>query len=592
MISPSSHSARSLAGLAFGVGAFAAILLLLGDIPAAIAADQPSGFATGDWPFRPLERPAVPAVRDSSWLVNPIDAFVLAKLEKKGIKPSRAADKLVLLRRVTYDLTGLPPTPEEQAAFLADTAADAYAKVVDRLLASPRYGERWAEHWLDVVRYADTDGFKNDWLRPDAHKYRDYVIQALNADMPYDRFIREQLAGDELEPGNPQALIATGLNRLYPDELNASDLVARRQEYLNDLTDVTGATFLGLTLGCARCHDHKFDPITQADYYRFQAIFAPMLPRDDLVAATPAEQRQYQQREAAWEHATKTVRAEIDTLTATARDSIIRDAIAPLDARTQQAWSTPPEHRSPLDKQLVVQAEKWVNFKLQKLANHLSDADSKRYTQLQGKLSELDALKPLPLPTAMAVVNVGSKAPRTFRLGGGDLHQPREEVHPGFPVFLGLSEAEIPHVLPSNTTGRRAALAEWLCRPDHPLTARVMMNRLWSHHFGEGIVGTPNDFGTMGDSPTHPELLDWLAAEFVARGWSMKAMHRLMVMSATYRQTSFYDPQNPDQAKAHGIDSGDHFLWRARHAIGRRSDSRCDAASGRRFEFANVRPER
>ena len=212
---------------------------------------QPVGFTQGDWPFQPLKKPAIPAVKRTDWVKNPIDAFVLARLEAKGLQPSPRAEKLPLLRAVTYDLIGLPPTPEEQQAFVADDSPDAYEKVVDRLLASPRYGERWAEHWFDVVRFAETDGFKNDGLRPNAYKYRDYVIAALNDDLPYDRFIRQQIAGDELEPNNPQALIATGLNRLYPDELNASDLRQRRQEMLDDVTDVTASTFFGITLGCA-----------------------------------------------------------------------------------------------------------------------------------------------------------------------------------------------------------------------------------------------------------------------------------------------------------------------------------------------------
>src|SRR4051812_12478929 len=234
--------------------------------------------------FRPPQRPAVPAVRDAAWVRNPVDAFVLAKLEAKGLTPNRPADKLRLLRRVTLDLTGLPPTAAEQEAFLADDSPDAYAKVVDRLLASPRYGERWAQHWLDLVRYAETDGFKADDLRPEAYRYRDYVIRALNADLPYDRFVKQQLAGDELEPNNLEAIIATGFNRLWPDEYNAANLEQRRQEILDDMTDTTGFVFLGLTIGCARCHDHKYDPTLQKDYFRLQAFFTGFRPRDDVPA--------------------------------------------------------------------------------------------------------------------------------------------------------------------------------------------------------------------------------------------------------------------------------------------------------------------
>src|SRR4051794_17641489 len=229
--------------------------------------------------FRPPTRPPVPAVRDVAWVRNPLDAFVLARLEARGLRPSPPADRLRLLRRVTVDLAGLPPSLAEQDAFLADQSPDAYRRVVERLLASPRYGERWAQHWLDLVRYAESDGFKADDLRPEAHRYRDGVIGALNRDLPYDRFVARQLAGDQLEPDDPEALVATGFLRLWPDENNAANLEQRRQEILDDVTDVTGLVFLGLTFGCARCHDHKFDPIEQADYFRLQGFFAPLQPR-------------------------------------------------------------------------------------------------------------------------------------------------------------------------------------------------------------------------------------------------------------------------------------------------------------------------
>jgi hypothetical protein len=275
-----------------------------------VAATKPES----KWAFTAPRKAPVPEVTNKTWVKNPIDAFILAKLEGKGLTPSGAADKLTLLRRVTFDLTGLPPSLQEQDAFLADSSADAYSKVVDRLLASPRYGERWAQHWLDLVRYAETDGFKADDLRPNAFRYRDYVIKALNDDLPYDRFIRQQLAGDELEPDNPEALIATGFNRLWPDEYNSATLEQRRQEILDDETDVTAAVFLGLTFGCARCHDHKFDPISQRDYFRLQAFFAPMQPRDDLIAADAGRKKDYEQRLKAWEAATKDIRAEMEAL--------------------------------------------------------------------------------------------------------------------------------------------------------------------------------------------------------------------------------------------------------------------------------------
>src|SRR5262245_42022179 len=269
-------------------------LLLLG-IAVGRAAEKPAAPSRGNWAYTSPQRPPLPNVRDSAWVANPVDAFMLAKLEAQKLRRSPRAHKLTLLRSVTCDLIGLPPTVEEQEAFLADRSVDAYRKIIDRLLQSPRYGERMAQPWLDLVRYAESDGFKADDLRPEAHRYRDYVIQAFNADLPYDRFIRQQLAGDELEPSNPQALIATGFNRLWPDEYNAANLEQRRQEILDDVTEVTSLVYLGLTLGCARCHDHKFDPLLQTDFFRLQAFFAGLQPRDDLpfggagVSAVPAQ---------------------------------------------------------------------------------------------------------------------------------------------------------------------------------------------------------------------------------------------------------------------------------------------------------------
>ncbi len=304
---------------------------------------EPPLFNAGDWPFCPPERPAIPAVACADWVANPIDAFILYKLEAKGLGPSAPADKPSLLRRVTFDLVGLPPTPDELDAFLADDGAGAYERVVDRLLDSPRYGERWAQHWLDVVRYAETDGFKADEFRPAAHKYRDYVIRAFNADLPYDRFVSQQLAGDELEPDNPEAIIATGLNRLYPDESNAADVRQRRQEIHDNLTDTTSLAFLGLTVGCAQCHDHKFDPITQVDYFRLQAFFATLLPRDDLPAATRDQLRRYAEQRTAWEQATESIRAEMDALVEPKRAAAFRGALVKFEPDIRAAIETPAD---------------------------------------------------------------------------------------------------------------------------------------------------------------------------------------------------------------------------------------------------------
>ncbi|HEV3138625.1 MAG TPA: DUF1549 and DUF1553 domain-containing protein, partial [Pirellulales bacterium] len=509
-------------------------------------------------------RPAVPAVGNPAWVVNPIDAFVLHALEEKGLQPNVAADKLTLLRRVTFDLTGLAPTPQEQAMFVADQGGDAYEKLVDRLLDSPRYGERWAQHWLDVVRYAETDGFKEDAFRPNAHAYRDYVIRAFNADLPYDRFIRQQLAGDELEPDNPAALVATGLNRLYPDESNAANVRQRLQEIHDDLTETLGLAFLGLTIGCAQCHDHKYDPISQVDYYRLQAFFAPMLPRDDVPLATREQQQRYAEQLAAWEQATKPTRDAMEAIVAPKRDAAMKEALLKFEPDIRRAVETPDENRSAMDKRMATQAMKYVDPMLRSITDKLKGDDKKQFEELRKQLAEFDGQKPAPLPTAMAVSDGAVQAPPTFRLAVGNYRKPLEEVQPGFPTFLGSSEPQITLPGAVSSSGRRSALAEWLCRSDHPLTSRVIVNRLWQHHFGRGIVGTPNDFGAMGEPASHPELLDWLAVEFVDRGWSLKAMHRLMVNSAAYRQGSSVDFDNPLHARALEFDGANKLLWRAR----------------------------
>ena len=519
-------------------------------------------FKHGDWPFKPPTRPAVPNVADASWVKNPIDAFILARLEDQGLRPSASADKRALLRRITFDLTGLPPTFEEIGEFLADDSPDAYEKVVERLLASPRYGERWAQHWLDVVRYAETDGFKQDAVRPNAYRYRDYVIRALNDDLPFDRFIRQQLAGDELEPNNPDALIATGLNRLYPDEYNAANIKQRRQEILDEITDVTGQTFLGLTMGCAQCHDHKFDEILQTDYFGLQAFFTPMLPRDDVVIASAEEQREFAEKQAAWEDATREIRNKIDAILKPHVEKAFRDAIEKYEQDIQAILLMKPEERSEQQKQWAVQAEKLLVGKTDEAIKKLKGNEKDRYEDLKKQLAEFEPLKPKPLPTAMAITDAGPQSPPTYRLATGNFTKPQEKVAPGFPSFLGASDPAIqPSPSAPESTGRRSALARWLTRPDHPLTARVMMNRVWQHHFGEGIVGTSNDFGAMGDEPTHPELLDWLAVEFVERGWSLKAIHRLIVTSAAYRQASIVDLDSPEHQKALESDPQNDLLW-------------------------------
>ncbi len=534
---------------------------------ALLAAEEAPSAGHGDWPFHPPVRPLVPKVKDPAECVNAVDAFVLTKLQSHGLSHNSRADKRTLLRRVTFDLIGLPPTREEQEAFLADHAPDAYLKVVDRLLASPHYGERWAQHWLDVVRYAETEGFKADNLRPNAYRYRDYVIQSLSADRPYDEFIRQQLAGDEMEPGNPDALIATGLNRLFPDEDNAANLFQRREEILNDITETNSLVFLGLTMGCAQCHDHKFDEIPQTDYYRLRAFFAPMVEEDDAPLVPEAQRQASKQQYAAWDKATAEIRAEMDALLAEERSRSDRYNLEKFRPDIQECYLTPAEKRTPLQEQIARMVEKQLGWRMDKSAavKKLSEADQKQYADLEKRLAQFDSLKPEPLPVAMAVSDVGRAAPPSFLLASGDWRKPQQEIKPGFPTLLGTTIVPVAFTQPATaTTGRRAALAQWLAQPDHPLTARVMVNRLWQHHFGQGIVATPSDFGAMGEPPTHADLLDWLAVDLVRNGWSLKHIHRLMVTSATYCQSSGTDPADPQHAKALAADSDNQWLWHAR----------------------------
>jgi hypothetical protein len=539
----------------------ALIVLLLGCLQA--ESSPAAGAKAPPWPLVRLTQAAVPPVHDRTWCRNPVDAFVLARLEKEGLRPNPPADRLTLLRRLTFDLTGLAPTAAERSAFLADNTSDAYERLVDRLLASPRFGERWAQHWLDVVRYAETDGFKTDRLRPEAYRYRDYIIRAFNEDLPYDRFLAQQLAGDELEPGNPQAQVATGFYRLAAQDANASDYRRVRQDLLDDVTDVVGFAFLGLTVGCARCHDHKFDPLTQKDYYSLQAFFAGLVPCEVPLAAAD-EQARHERQIAQWEEATRSLRAQIDTLLEPARKQVFEEVVVVFDPDTQGALRTPAGNRTPLQRQLAALAGKQLERRYARLSRRLSPSDQSDYEKCVRKLADHDSRKPRALAVAAASTDVGPESPPVYRLAGGNLLRRHEQVWPAFPACLDHAAPKInPPSGRPESSGRRSALARWLCRPDHPMTARVIANRLWQHHLGHGIVGSPNDFGFMGEGATHPELLDFLAAELVANGWSLKALHRVIVTSATYRQAS-QPERNPAEAAPLLADPDNKLLWHAR----------------------------
>jgi len=507
------------------------------------AADLPN-----DWAFQKPTRPAVPAKAK-----HPVDAFLLAKLDAAKLTYAALADKRTLLRRVTFDLTGLPPTPEEVAAFLKDDSPDAYVKVVNRLLASPRFGERAALFWLDVVRFAESDGYKSDDFRPSAWRYRDYVIQSFNADKPYDRFVQEQLAGDELFPTDTAALVATGFLRHAPYEYNAVNIEQKRQDYLNDITDTTGATFLGLTLGCAKCHDHKTDPVTQHDYYRMQAFFAGYWPTEKLLG-TPEQVAAAERKRQEWEAKTADLRKQLDELEQSAREKATAKERSRFAEEYQQLLDIPVEKRTPLQRQLAMIVEKQVYVRNKVTAAQMKGPNQEKWEGMTKRMAEFEKEKPSDLPTAFAMTDVGPDVPPTRLLKRGDWKKPAELVVPGYLSEITDEDAEF-SATPHGTTGRRAALAKWITQPGHPLTARVMVNRIWQQLFGRGIVPTPGDFGVTGDKPTHPELLDYLASEFMANGWKTKAVYRLIVTSKAYQQASVAD---------HGakVDSENYLLWR------------------------------
>jgi mono/diheme cytochrome c family protein len=515
------------------------------------------------WSFQPVRRVVAagasraPVGARARWPQNAIDEFILKALLEHGLTPAAEADKVTLIRRVTYDLTGLPPTPDEVDAFLTDDSAGAYERIVDRLLASPRYGERWGRHWLDLVRYAESDGYRQDAFRPHAWRYRDYVVSAFNTDKPYDRFLTEQLAGDELDPDDPELRVATGYLRMGTYEYNQRNVRGQWSDFLNDITDVTGEVFLGLSIGCARCHDHKFDPILQRDYYRLQAFFAAILPRDDLTLAKAQEQSRFLAQRTAWEKAAAEILRQIAAIEQPYRDKGSATALAKFPDDIKAILQKPEPERSVLERQLGPLAYRQVAYEHSTVPAMLRGEDKVRWQKLQEALKQYDALRPVPPGTVLAVTDVGPVAPATYLPG----ERRQEVIEPGFLSVLDPAPARIERpAAAERSTGRRLALARWLCEPDNPLTARVIVNRLWQYHIGRGLVGTSSDFGHLGKIPSHPELLDWLASELVARGWHLKPLHRLILTSKAYRQSAHRLAPEIEQARA--IDPENRLLWK------------------------------
>ncbi len=503
---------------------------------------RPKGAITDEdrkwWAIRPMAH-----VQPPEGPSHPVDAFLLSKAKAAGVSPAQPAAPERLVRRIYFDLVGVPPTLAETDAFVkaaGDNREKALAELADRLLASPQYGERWARHWLDLVRYAESDGYKADDYRPVAWRYRDYVVQSLNADMPYDRFVQEQLAADELWPGDSRALAATGFFRSAIYEYNNRDVASQRRTIVNEVTDVTGDVFMGLGVGCAQCHDHKFDPILQRDYYRLRAFFEPMLWRDDVPAATMQECAAYETAVRAWEEKTAAVRAKIAPLEAKAREIGRRKAITAFPPETQEILLKEIKDLTPVERPLYDLAFRQVGYEWEHLLNHLKGDEKDQLIRLQKELSAFDSAKPAVLPALLSVSDIGSVAPPT------SIPKKEGEVAPGFLTILSPGDAAIAPL--PGSTGRRAALATWLTNPENPLTARVIVNRVWQSHFGRGLVVNASDFGKLTEPPIHGELLDWLARRFIADGWSLKKLHRLLITSAAYQQSSegdvARDPEN------------------------------------------------
>ena len=515
-------------------------------------ATRPKGKITDEdrrwWAFQPMARPALPP--DDPWCANEIDRFVLARLKSENLQPAPEATPTQLIRRITQDLTGLPPTPEQVAAASESTME----RLVSQLLASPSYGERWARHWLDLVRYAESDGYRVDDYRPHAWRFRDYVIRSLNADKPYDRFVQEQLAGDELWPDDIDARIATGYLCHWIYEYNSRDAATQWSTIMNDITDTTADVFLGLGVQCARCHDHKFDPILQKDYFRLQAFFAPLRFYAEGEIATPAEREAFAKNNAEWETRTADIRAKLDEVEAPYIQKAEEEAVAKFPPETRAMIAKSPSKRTPYEQQIAELAWRQVEYEWsdKRFPARVKEPDKSRRSALLAELAKFAKDKPEPLPIAMQAVDLGTGAPPITI----PKKQALGEIAPG--VLSVLDEAPAAVTPLANSTGRRTAFARWLTQPKNPLTARVIVNRVWQYHFGRGLAVNASDFGKLGEAPSHPELLDWLACWFVENGWSLKKLHRLILTSATYRQSTI----NPIAEKARIKDPENILLWR------------------------------
>ena len=508
------------------------------------------------WAFRPLVRPPLPTYENSS---HPIDRFVFSRLQKEKMRPAPTAEKSVLVRRLYFDLLGVPPTPEQIDAFLQDDSPKAWENLIDQLLDDPRYGEHWARYWLDLVRYCESDGWNQDAYRPRIWRYRDYVVDAFNQDKPYPEFVLQQLAGDEIPGDHPDNLTAAGFLRLGIYEYNQRDARGHWNDIMNETTDVVGDVFLGMSMACARCHDHKFDPLLQKDYFHLRAFFEPIHWRDDLVAATDQQKQEHAQALAVWEEKTQGVRGRIDALLKPYHDKKWKSTVDKFPLEIQACFHKPIEARNSWENQMAYLVSRQFNEEGGGPLKSMKKEDKEAYEKLKKELASFDKFKPKPLPQVMTVTDFSGRPAATVI--PDDPQQ--TAIAPGFPTVFGgeppcgePSEEDAPR----STSGRRTALARWIGDADNPLTTRVIVNRIWQEHFGQGVVATPNDFGHNGQRPSHPELLDWLTVEFIENGWSFKQLHRRILTSAVWRQAA----QHPQAEANQQLDPQERLLWRAR----------------------------
>ena len=515
------------------------------------------------WAFQPLTNPPLPKVKNAAWVRTPIDQFILAALEAKGLRPNPLASPQILARRISFDLIGLPPSKPFSTS------------LVDDLLASPHYGERWARHWLDVARYADSDGQESDADRPAAYHYRDFVIRAFNDDLSFDTLVRWQLAGDEIEPDNPRAIAATGFIVACPNtELDVpmeEEKMFNRFNELDDMVATTSSALLGLTMACARCHDHKYDPIPTRDYYRMLKAFNS--GDRALVPLAPLEEtRRYRIAQTNWQVEFKSATNRLEGWFAKAtkphQSAARRAKVEALKIEDKEKGILRDEPESKAGKDLAKKYSKELKIERRDYRPFLSDEQRAEWDGLESAVKAIEARKPRPLPTALAFADYGPEPRDTWLLNRGDFHSKKELLDLGFVSVLvhGKTPGDYWNIARAqkrrdDSTQQRRAMADWMTDTEHgagALVARVIVNRVWQHHFGEGLVRTVNDFGVRGEKPTHPELLECLASDFVRNGWKLKPLHKLIMTSAVYLQDSSFDP-----AKAK-IDSDNRLLWRRR----------------------------